>query len=218
MSLGQRYGVPNSFLVKANGASGHPESHYEQVNVLHIVFRHFLRSKLLPNLTSINDTNVGLKCFHAADLPQFLLSMTTFGPAFDVELLLLALGYFRSRHGDATPSLADIVSTEPIVFVEDFEQSNFTANASNPDASFKSFASMTAEIVQMHMRYVTRDSMEARAGENVFEFAQTLDFPRYKALILGMEAAMGRQLFFDQEFTVDQLCAFVEQGSSLSEE
>jgi len=56
MSMGARYGVPETFLVKDKCALGHPESHYDQPNMMKIVFRHYLRVRLLPMLTGIYDT------------------------------------------------------------------------------------------------------------------------------------------------------------------
>ena len=77
-----------------------------------------------------------MKCFRTRDLVNFLPHMSIFGPAFDVEILLLSLGYYRSQN--ASRALQDIVGTLPILFVEDFAQSNFTSNAANPDASYRS--------------------------------------------------------------------------------
>ena len=65
MSMGARYGMPETFLVKPpeHGPVGHPQSHYEQPNMMKIVMRHYVRVRLLPMLQGIYDTQCAFKCF-----------------------------------------------------------------------------------------------------------------------------------------------------------
>merc|ERR1712064_146490 len=93
MSMGARYGMPETFLVKPpeSGPVGHPQSHYEQPNMMKIVFRHYMRVRLLPMLEGIYDTQCAFKCFRAVDLPPILAEVQSLGADFDMELLLCAL-------------------------------------------------------------------------------------------------------------------------------
>merc|ERR1712224_900414 len=52
VASGARYGSAGTFLVKppVGGASPHPQSHYEQPNMMKIVLRHYVRVRLLPML------------------------------------------------------------------------------------------------------------------------------------------------------------------------
>merc|ERR1712070_729381 len=65
VSSGARYGSAATFLVKppVGGASPHPQSHYEQPNMMKIVLRHYVRVRLLPMLQGVYDTQCAFKCF-----------------------------------------------------------------------------------------------------------------------------------------------------------
>merc|ERR1740117_2863479 len=119
--MGARYGAPNTFLVKPPESCpiGHPESHYAQPNMMKIVFRHFVRVRLLPVLAGISDTQCAFKCFHAGDLLPIIAKVNSLGADFDMELLLCALTFFKQVGNDDT--LCEIVST---LFTEDFAESN----------------------------------------------------------------------------------------------
>lgn len=197
---GARYGYKDSFLVKESGASPHPESHFEQPNVMHITWRHFLRKHLLPDISHLYDTNVPMKCFNVQDFPDLLSCCTIFGPAFDMQLLLSAIKHYSKTSGK---SASEVAGVEPILFTEDFLESNFTGNADNPDASYDSFCRMSKEIAQMHHEY-KEVGAKGKAAE-VLAFVEALDMQRYKAMILGVEKAAGRRLLFDYEFDLSQL-------------
>jgi len=201
LACGGRYGMQGSFLVKENGATGHPESHYEQPNVLHITFRHFCRMHLLPDIATLADTNVGFKCYQVSDMPALLPKMTIYGPAFDMQLLLASLVYYRQKTGKTG---AELIGVCPILFVEDFAESNFTSNETDPDASYKAFVRMDQEICKMHEEYVPEAERTDFAKE-LKPFIEGLDVAGYKALILKIEERLGRRLLFGQDFTMAEL-------------
>jgi hypothetical protein len=82
-----------------------------------IVFRHFIRTKLLPQLGAVVDTQCGFKAFKAEVLKKVLERMTDKRFSFDMELLLLTA--IHSGRKD------DVVGKAPIVWIESNEESNF---------------------------------------------------------------------------------------------
>lgn len=91
-----------------------------------LVFRHFIRTKLLPQLGDVVDTQCGFKAFKAEVLKKVLERMTDKRFSFDMELLLLT-ALHCSRGGN-------VVGKAPIVWIESNEESNFyTAQAGNKD-------------------------------------------------------------------------------------
>jgi hypothetical protein len=91
-----------------------------------LVFRHFIRTKLLPQLGEVVDTQCGFKAFKAEVLKKVLEQMTDKRFSFDMELLLLT-ALHSGRGGDA-------VGKAPIVWVESNEESNFyTGQAGGTD-------------------------------------------------------------------------------------
>ena len=132
MSMGARYGAPGTFLVKPPdfGPSGHPLSHFEQPNMMKIVFRHYVRVRLLPMLKGVYDTQCAFKCFRCADLLPILAEVRSLGADFDMELLLCALTKFSAERKGADEVLCDV---SPTLFTEDFAESNFMASADDED-------------------------------------------------------------------------------------
>jgi len=202
MSMGARYGSPGTFLVKDKCALGHPESHFDQPNMMKIVFRHYLRVRLLPMLKGIYDTQCAFKCFKAEDLPAIIDKVQSMGPDFDMELLLCALQFYQ-RKGVRQPQLCKVYGT---LFTEDFAESNFMATSSDPDKTFKTYLEMTTGILQMHRRYVDMNSYEAKSQRDLVAFCQTLDLPKYKKMIQKLEADLGPTLF-DHDFGLATLKA-----------
>merc|ERR1712014_300011 len=90
MSMGARYGSEGTFLVKPpdHGAAPHPQSHYEQPNMMKIVLRHYVRVRLLPMLQGIYDTQCAFKCFRREDLLAITEDVRSLQADFDMELLL----------------------------------------------------------------------------------------------------------------------------------
>mmetsp|Transcript_36880 Transcript_36880/g.95189 ORF Transcript_36880/g.95189 Transcript_36880/m.95189 type:complete len:224 (-) Transcript_36880:125-796(-) len=202
MSMGARYGMPETFLVKEKFALGHPESHYDQPNMMKIVFRHYLRVHLLPMLTGIYDTQCAFKCFKVEDVPAIIDKVQSMGPDFDMELLLCALQHYQ-KAGVSQEKLCKVYGT---LFTEDFAESNFMATSEDPDKPFKTFVDMTKGIVAMHGRYIDSNSEEAKSAAELVEFANTLDLPRYKKMIQTLEKDLGPTLF-DFDFGLDRLKA-----------
>src|SRR5690349_12727886 len=105
-ALGQRYGMPGAVLVKAGGPVSEPESTGGKPDKLIILFRHFVRALLIPDLAHVLDTQAGFKAFDAAAVRPVLPEMTSFNETFDVELLVR----LAQRYGPAS------LAVEPIVF------------------------------------------------------------------------------------------------------
>ena len=79
-----------------------------------LVFRHFIRTKLLPQLGEVVDTQCGFKAFKAEVLKKVLERMTDKRFSFDMELLLLT-ALHCSQGGNA-------VGKSPIVWIESNEE------------------------------------------------------------------------------------------------
>ena len=84
---------------------------------LMLVFRHFIRSKLLPQIGEIIDTQCGFKAFKAEILKNVLDKMTDKRFSFDMELLLMTALQCGSRD--------NFIGEAPIVWIESNEESNF---------------------------------------------------------------------------------------------
>ena len=204
MSMGARYGTAETFLVKPpdHGASGHPQSHFEQPNMMKIVIRHYFRVRLLPMLKGIYDTQCAFKCFRAEDVLAIISDVRGLGADFDMELLLCALSFFRGR-GVPPEKLCSIA---PTLFTEDFAESNFMATSSDPDKSYKTYATMTSGMADMHARYIASDSEEAAAAKPYVDFCKSLGWEKYKRMILRLEATNGPTLI-DHDFDLAEIVA-----------
>merc|ERR1712113_914511 len=169
-SMGARYGSPGTFLVKPpdQGAAPHPQSHYEQPNMMKIVLRHYVRVRLLPMLEGIYDTQCAFKCFRAEELPAILDKVRSMGADFDMELLLCALRFYQDQGNER----AKLCSVAPTLFTEDFAESNFMASSDDPDKPYKTFAAMMTALVGMHERYVDPESEEAKAQKGLVDFCR----------------------------------------------
>jgi len=180
ISAGARYGSPGTFLVKppVHGASPHPQSHFEQPNMMKIVLRHYVRARLLPMLHGICDTQCAFKCFKREDLLNITTDVRSLQADFDMELLLCALLHYR-KQGVGAEKLAYIAGT---LFTEDFAESNFMATADDPDKSYRTFATMTQGLVGTHERFIDKDSEEAESVKDLVEFCRTMDWEKYKRM------------------------------------
>jgi hypothetical protein len=110
-AIGTRYDAGGMYCTPA-GAQG-----LTQYDYMMIVFRHFIRTKLLPQLGDVVDTQCGFKAFKADTLKKVLERMTDKRFSFDMELLLLT-ALDCDQEGDT-------VGKAPIVWVESNEESNF---------------------------------------------------------------------------------------------
>jgi len=119
-AIGTRYDTGGVYCTPS-GAQG--VTHHDRMM---LVFRHFIRSKLLPQLGEVVDTQCGFKAFKAEVLKKVLERMTDKRFSFDMELLLLT-ALHCGREGNA-------VGKAPIVWIESNEESNFyTAQAGDTD-------------------------------------------------------------------------------------
>jgi hypothetical protein len=110
-ALGTRYDTGGMYCTPT-GAQGLTNYDY-----IRLIFRHFIRTKLLPQLGEVVDTQCGFKAFKAEVLKQVLEHMTDKRFSFDMELLLLT-ALHSGRDGN-------VVGRAPIVWVESNEESNF---------------------------------------------------------------------------------------------
>eukprot|EP00009_Paramoeba_aestuarina_P006309 CAMPEP_0201518414 /NCGR_PEP_ID=MMETSP0161_2-20130828/9269_1 /ASSEMBLY_ACC=CAM_ASM_000251 /TAXON_ID=180227 /ORGANISM="Neoparamoeba aestuarina, Strain SoJaBio B1-5/56/2" /LENGTH=471 /DNA_ID=CAMNT_0047916191 /DNA_START=51 /DNA_END=1466 /DNA_ORIENTATION=+ len=219
MSMGARYGEEGTFLVKppTHGASGHPISHYEQPNMMKIVFRQYVRSRLLPMLEGIKDTQCAFKCFRAGgakegsvggNLMQVLNEVRSMQADFDMELLLCVLGYLRKvKAGDGGDSVKKLCVVIPTLFTEDFAESNFMGGAdSDADKPFKTYNQMNKALIGMHERHVPEGSEERKKVADLVEYLKNLEWERYKEIILTLEKNLGHTLFdFDLKLPDESL-------------
>ncbi|MGB5616438.1 MAG: hypothetical protein WBM78_06340 [Desulfobacterales bacterium] len=110
-AIGTRYSAGSVYCTPkgAMGVTDHDR--------LMLVFRHFIRSKLLPQIGEIIDTQCGFKAFKAEILKIALEQMTDKRFSFDMELLLLTALQCGSRD--------NFIGEAPIVWIESNEESNF---------------------------------------------------------------------------------------------
>ncbi|MBW2198448.1 MAG: glycosyltransferase [Deltaproteobacteria bacterium] len=110
-AVGTRYS-PGGIYCTPKGAMGLTDHDH-----LMLVFRHFIRSKLLPQIGEIIDTQCGFKAFKTEILKKILGQMTDKRFSFDMELLLLTA--LQCESGD------NFIGEAPIVWIESNEESNF---------------------------------------------------------------------------------------------
>jgi hypothetical protein len=203
MSMGARYGSAGTFLVKPpdNGAAPHPQSHFEQPNMMKIVLRHYVRVRLLPMLQGIYDTQCAFKCFKAEDIAAITHDVKSMGADFDMELLLCGLISFQ-KAGVEQAKLCGVAGT---LFTEDFAESNFMASADDPDKPYKTYAQMMDALVGMHERFIDKDSDEAKAAKDLVDFCRGMPWETYKKMHDKLNER-GETLF-DHDFTLDELKA-----------
>jgi hypothetical protein len=110
-AIGTRYSAGGIYCTPrgATGLTDHDR--------LMVVFRHFIRSKLLPQIGKIIDTQCGFKAFKTEILKNVLDKMTDKRFSFDMELLLLTALQCGSRD--------NFIGEAPIVWIESNEESNF---------------------------------------------------------------------------------------------
>jgi len=203
ISAGARYGSPGTFLVKPpdNGAAPHPQSHYEQPNMMKIVLRHYVRVRLLPMLKGIYDTQCAFKAFKREDLMEITKDVRSLQADFDMELLLCGLLHYR-KAGVKQGKLAYVAGT---LFTEDFAESNFMATSDDPDKPYKTYATMTQGLVGMHERFIDQDSDEAKDAKELADFCRGLTWETYKKMHDKLNER-GNTLF-DHDFKLEELKA-----------
>jgi hypothetical protein len=172
-ALGQRYGLPGAVLVRADGPSTEPDSTGDKPDKIIILFRHFVRAVLVPDLAHVLDTQAGFKAFDAAALAPVLPRMTSFNETFDVELLIHL----------ARSSGPHALAVEPIVFTEDFVATNFPS----VDPGERQLA-MIRQVVDLHDRFVAPAAPVTGEALDLLALLRTLDLDGYVRLIEGLRA------------------------------
>ena len=206
VSGGARYGQAGTFLVKppVGGASPHPQSHYEQPNMMKIVLRHYVRVRLLPMLQGVYDTQCAFKCFRREDLMEITKDVKSLQADFDMELLLNALVFYRKKDVKQN-KLSYVAGT---LFTEDFAESNFMATADDPDKPYKTYATMITGLVGMHERFIDQESDEAKNVKDLADFCRSMTWETYKKMHDKLNER-GHTLF-DHKFTLEELKAAAE--------
>ncbi len=188
---GQRYGMDGAVLVKADGPSVEPASTGDKPDKLIILFRHFVRALLIPDLAHILDTQAGFKAFDAAALRPVLAEIASFDETFDVELLIR----LTQRYG------ARAVAAEPIVFTEDFAATNFPS----VDPGERHLA-MVRQIVGLYSRLVAPVAPATGEAAELLELLAGLDVAGYAALIARLrELDAGDSTLFERRWPVSLL-------------
>lgn len=192
-AVGHRYGAPRSVLVKKSGCTTEPASTLQQPGKHIILLRHFVRSKLIPSLENILDTQAGFKAFDSAVFMRTLLMMSSFHETFDVEMLINT-----ARH-----SSPDSITAVPILFTEDLAMTNFPA--ASPSAGH---LKMVQQIVETYERLA---SSQADVDLDFLEFFKNLDMDTFANLIENLKTQsddMMNKKLFESSWTLDTLKQF----------
>jgi hypothetical protein len=189
--LGQRYGMPGAVLVRAGGPSEEPRSTGDKPDKLIVLFRHFVRVLLVPDLAHVLDTQAGFKAFDAAALRPVLPDVASFNETFDVELLVR----LAQRHGRSA------LAVEPIVFTEDFAATNFPS----VDPGARHLA-MVHQVVDLYDRLVAPVAPATGEAADLLALVRSLDEPSYVRLIEALRAEdEGDPTLFDRRWRVAHL-------------
>ncbi len=207
---GQRYGLDGSVLVTAAGPKVEPASTGSKPDKMIVLFRHFVRCRLLPMIADVLDTQAAFKGFDARVLGNALRLMTSFDESFDVELLLrLTL--------DATDHAG--VEVVPIVFVEDFAGSQFPTAIEHDDAGSYAVAGprhldMIKQLLAVYEQVVARRIEPTAEAAQLAMWLRGLSVDEYAAIIRYLQdqdrrrARAGRpDPMFEWRWTVEELTA-----------
>jgi hypothetical protein len=167
-ALGQRYGVDDAVLIRADGPTTEPHSTGDKPDKVIILFRHYVRAMLIPALAHIIDTQAGFKAFDAAALRPVPAEMTTFNETFDVELLIR----LARRHGPHA------LAVEPIVFTEDFAATNFPSVDPGPR-----HLAMIRQLVELYDDLVAATEPARGEAADLLDLVRGLDLEDYVRLI-----------------------------------
>ena len=194
-ALGQRYGMDGAVLVKADGPSVEPHSTGDKPDKLIVLFRHFVRAMLVPDLAHVLDTQAGFKAFDAAALAPVLGRMTSFNETFDVELLI----HLAQRYGPQA------LAVEPIVFTEDFAATNFPSV--DPG---QRHLTMVTQVVELYDRLVAPVAPASGEAADLLDLLRALDLDGYVRLIETLKAEDAHDpTLFDRRWSVEHLRAIV---------
>lgn len=190
-ALGQRYGMPGAVLVKPDGPVREPVSTGGKPDKLIVLFRHAIRAALIPQLAHVLDTQAGFKAFEAEALRPVLARMSSFDETFDVELLI----HLAQRSGSAA------LAVEPIVFTEDFAQTNFPSVDPGPR-----HLAMVEQVVRLYDRFVAPARPATGEAAALLDLVRDLDVPSYVRLIEALRAEdADDDTLFDRRWPAEHL-------------
>ena len=194
ISLGQRYGLPKSTLVKGDNATTEPQSTQEQIGKLFILFRHFVRKHLIPSTDQILDTQAGFKAFEANALRELIQTTRSFKEIFDLDLIINTIKLFGK----------DAIAVVPILFTEDFELTNFPS-VKPGQAKFD----MIKQIIFIYDEFVAKDYP---ANTNLEAFFKALDLDKFLKIIDHMKREEDHldDVLFDVDWSLETLERYVE--------
>ncbi|MEM9134140.1 MAG: hypothetical protein AAGA59_12680 [Actinomycetota bacterium] len=196
--LGQRYGLAEAVLVKADGPCSEPSSTGGKPDKAIILFRHMVRALLIPDLAHVLDTQAGFKAVDAGALEPVLARMSSFDETFDVELLI-HLAQAQAQAGGAAAMAA-----EPIVFTEDFAATNFPSV--DPG---QRHLDMVHQIVDVYDRLVAPVAPATGEAAALLDLVRGLSLPAYVRVIERLRADddPADTALFDRRWSVDYLSA-----------
>ena len=190
-ALGQRYGVDEAVLVKADGPVTEPHSTGDKPDKMIVLFRHFVRALLIPDLAHVLDTQAGFKAFDGAALGPVIGQMASFNETFDVELLI----HLAQHYGPGA------LAVEPIVFTEDFAATNFPSVA--PGAGQ---LAVVRQVVDLYDRLIAPVAPVAGDAADLLTLIRTLDLDDYVTLIKHLRAEdRDDPTLFDRRWPVQHL-------------
>jgi hypothetical protein len=190
-ALGQRYGVADAVLIRADGPTTEPRSTGDKPDKIIILFRHYVRAVLIPALAHIIDTQAGFKAFDADALRPVPAHMTTFNETFDVELLI----QLARRHGPKA------LAIEPIVFTEDFAATNFPSVDPGPR-----HLAMIRQLVELYDNLVAAREPARGEAADLLDLLRGLDLDGYVRLIEQLRADdVDDPTLFDRRWPVRYL-------------
>lgn len=199
--LGQRYGLPEAVLVKANGPSAEPRSTGGKPDKAIILFRHMVRALLVPDLAHVLDTQAGFKAFDAGALEPVLGRMSSFDETFDVELLI----HVSQSRGTAA------LAAEPVVFTEDFAATNFPSV--DPG---QRHLDMVHQIVEVYDRLVAPVAPATGDAAALLDLVRNLSLDRYVRIIEQIKADddPGDSSLFERRWPLDYLISAADDRPS----
>ena len=194
ISLGQRYGLAKSTLVKGDNATTEPHSTQEQPGKLFILFRHFVRKQLIPFTDQILDTQAGFKAFDANALRMLIKTTQSFKEIFDLDLIINTIKRFGK----------EAIGIVPILFTEDFALTNFPS-VKPGQAKFD----MITQILFIYDKFVAK---EQPANQSMEAFIRALDLDQFLKIIDHMKQEEDHldQVLFDVDWSLETLLEYIK--------
>ena len=175
--LEQRYGVPDSFLVKKDQVLKYPENLKFNPRT---VLRHYIRNLLFPELKGIADTQSPTKLFDKNCLEAILENLNTSHSTLEMEIIVQAKRLLENK-----PETS--LGLVPVLLVQDNKTSKFTSNKLAGDKHhYKS-------LIELGKVYEKRYSSQKIANKGI-DFLNSLSFKEYENIILNLEEKVGKQM------------------------